>query len=166
MDLDDVVARRIGPLGGLAELPNQCLDLGDAELPRYLPAFGRRQLGGTDHLPFLPAGACGPELAGLVEGARCAALAAGVGDLRAGERALLLEESHQPLVALDLAVVPHAEIALGDATTRLDGAVLGEDDAELAQRKLAEMDQMVIVHLPVAGAVLQPSARRRCDWGR
>ena len=71
-----------------------------------------------------------------------------------GERALLLEEAHQPLVALDLAVVPHAEIALGDPAARLDGAVLGEDDAELAQRKLAEMDQMVVVHLPVHGAVL------------
>ena len=77
-----------------------------------------------------------------------------MGDLRAGERPLLLEEPHQPLVTLDLAVIPHAEIALGDPTARLDGAVLGEDDAELAQGKLAEMDQMVVVHLPVDGAVL------------
>src|ERR687892_671442 len=77
-----------------------------------------------------------------------------MGDLRGGKRALLLQEPHQPLVALDLAVVPHAEITLGDAATRLDGAVLGEDDAELAQRELAEMDQMVVVHLPVGSAVL------------
>ena len=132
VDLDHVIARRIGAPGGLAELLHHLFDLVDAELPGYLPAFGRRQLGRADHLPFLPAGACRAELAGLVEGARRAALAAGMGDLRAGKRPLLLEEPHQALVALDLAVVPHAEIALGDPTARLDGAVLGEDDAELA----------------------------------
>ena len=94
------------------------------------------------------------------------ALAAGMGDLRAGERALLLQEAHQPLVALDLAVVPHAEIALGDAAARLDGAVLGEDDAELAERELAEMDQMVVVHLPVGGAVLHHGRDDASDWAR
>src|SRR5580704_3197479 len=154
MDLDDVVACRIGALGSLAEFPHKRRDIVDSELTRDLPAFGRRQFGGADHLPFLPAGAGRSELAGLVEGARRAALAAGMGDLGAGERALLLEEAHQALVTLDLAVVPHAEIALGDPAARLDGAVLGEDDAELAERKLAEMDQVVVVHLPVDGAVL------------
>src|SRR4029079_4123093 len=112
------------------------------------------QLGRAHRLPLLPARAFRPELAGLVERARRAALAARMGDLRGGERALLLEEAHQPLVALDLAVVPHPEVALRDPATRLDGAVLGEDDAELAQGELAEMDQMVVVHLPVVRAVL------------
>src|SRR6266850_5799757 len=77
-----------------------------------------------------------------------------MGDLRAGERALALDECDQSLVAGDLAVVPHSEVALGDAAPRLDSAVLGEDDAELAERELAEMDQVVVVHLPVGGAVL------------
>src|SRR5207237_572279 len=77
------------------------------------------------------------EVARLIERAWRAALAAGMGDLRAGQRTFLLEEAHQPLVALDLAVVPHAEIALGDPAARLDGAVLGEHDAELAQREFA-----------------------------
>ena len=57
-------------------------------------------------------------------------------------------------MALDLAVVPPPEIALGDPAARLDGAVLGEDDAELAQRELAEMNEVVIVHLTIGGAVL------------
>ena len=35
-----------------------------------------------------------------------------------------------------------------------DGAILGEDDAELAQGELAEMDDVVVVHLPIGGAVL------------
>ena len=75
-------------------------------------------------------------------------------DLRAGQRPLLLQEAHQALVALDLAIVPQAEIALRHPPRRHDGGILGEDDAELAQRELAEMDQMVVVHLPVGGAIL------------
>src|SRR5258708_24621757 len=116
--------------------------------------LARGEFGRSDHLPALPAGAFRPELARLVEGARCRALAAGMGDLGAGKRSLLLEELHQPLVALDLAVVPHAEVALRDAAARLDGAILGEDDAELAQRKLAEMDEVIVVHPTVGRTVL------------
>ena len=130
------------------------LDLGLGELPGRRIALARRQRRRADHLPTLPARARRPELARLVERARRRALAAGMGDLGRRQRALLLEEPHQPLVALDLAVVPHAEIALGDPAARLDGAVLGEDDAELAQRELAEMDDVVVVHQPVGGAVL------------
>ena len=89
-----------------------------------------------------------------------------MGDLGGGQRALLLEEARQPLVALDLAVVPHAEIALGDAAARLDGAVLGEDDAELAQRELAEMHDVVVVHQPVGGAVLHHRRDHRSGWAR
>ena len=77
-----------------------------------------------------------------------------MGDLRRGQCPFLLKEPRQTLVAVDLAVVPQAEIALSHAPARLDGAVLGEDDAELAERKLAKVHQMVVVHHAIRGTVL------------
>ena len=154
VDLDHIVAAGIGAARGLAELAHDALDLLGRELPGRHVTLACRQLGGADDLPALPSRAGRPQLACLVERPRRRALAPGVGDLGRRDGALLLEEPHQPFMAVDLAVVPQAEIALGDPAARLDRAVLGEDDAELAERELAEMDEVVVVHLPVGSAVL------------
>src|SRR5262249_34979764 len=99
VDLDDVVAGRVGAARRLGELPDNVVELSGGKLLRHHPAFGRCDLRRTDDLPFLPAGAVRPELSRLVEGARRAALAAGMRDLRAGQRAFLLEKADQALVA-------------------------------------------------------------------
>jgi hypothetical protein len=132
VDLDHVVAAGVGAARGFAELLHDAFDLIGGQLLRRHIALARRQRRRPDQLPALPARTGRAQLARLVERARRRTLAAGVRDLRAGERALLLQEPHQPPVALDLAVVPHAEVALRHPPARFDRAVLGEDDAELA----------------------------------
>ena len=154
MDLDHIVTCCIGPSCRLAELLHDVVDFRLGKLLGRGIALARRQFRRPDDLPALPACPLRPELARLVEGARRRALAARMGDLGGRQRAFLLEEARQPTVAFDLAVVPQAEVALGHPSTRLDGAVLGEDDTEATQGELAEMDEVVVGHLPVEGAIL------------
>ena len=154
MDFEHVVAGGICALGRGGEFPHQLLDLGGRQRTGLQPAFGGGEIGRTDHFPFLPAGTRRPEFAALVEGARRRSLAPRMGDLGGRQHALAADEIGQPLVARDLAIVPESEIALRDAASRLHGAILGEHDSELAQRELAEMDEVEIVHQPVRRAEL------------
>jgi len=59
-----------------------------------------------------------------------------------------------------MSVVPDAGVAVRDASARLDGGCLDEDDARAALREFAQMHEMPVGHVPVARRVL---AHRRHD---
>ncbi len=83
-----------------------------------------------------------------------AGLASGVGELDAGDGALLLEEGGDAGEEGDVVVGVDTEVAGSDAGFGADGGGFGEDGACSADGAAAEVDEVPVVGVAVDGAVL------------
>ena len=72
----------------------------------------------------------------------------------AGTAPLSRRNVGDPLQRRGLAVVPHADVAMGDAALRGDRGRLDHHDAGAALRELAEMHQMPVAGDAVGGRIL------------
>ena len=156
MHLGDIKARRIGAARGGDEIGD---DAGNAALAQHR----RRDPIGADRLARHAHHRPGVVAAGDIGGGQRAiagkgglhrALAAGMGELDGGHAALGLEEAGDALEAGDLAIMPQANIAIGDPAGGLHRAGLGEDGAGAAEGEFAVMGDVEIIHLAILGAVL------------
>ena len=84
---------------------------------------------------------------------KVAGLAAGVGELDACFLPLGVDEIHDSLHALDLAVVPEPDVAGGDAAVCRDGAGFEDDQGGTAEGIRSEMHEVEVGHEPVLGRV-------------
>jgi hypothetical protein len=71
-----------------------------------------------------------------------AALSSGVCQLDSNPCAIAVNEIHDLLERLDVAVFPEPQIGGPDAAARFDGRAFGQDQAGTPESELAEMDQM------------------------
>ena len=83
-----------------------------------------------------------------------ARLAAGVGQLNAGDCSLGMNEAGDARQGLDVLVAPNAHVLRRDSSLGGDGRRLDHDQSDAACRPAAQMHEVPIVGQPVVGAVL------------
>ena len=151
VDLDEVEAGGGGAMGGGDEVGDDLVEAGAVEGGGKAVGFVEGDGGGCEGLP---AAFGGRDEAGLFPGGGHAGLAAGVGELGAGEGAVVVEKVGDALEAGDVVVGVDAEVVRGDAAFGADGAGLGEDEGGAADGAAAEMDEVPVVGEAVDGGVL------------
>jgi hypothetical protein len=156
MHLDDVEAGVAGARRGVAPGGDQRADVRRVERVRHVPAgihrLGRRR----DRRPRrLVARRCvgGGEGAHAVPRPLAARLAAGMGELDRRNGAVLAQMAGDARERRNVRARPQPDVAIGDAAVLGDRGRLDADDAEPAERELAEMGEMPVAREAVGGAV-------------
>lgn len=152
VNLDDVETGAIGADGGGAKGLDDGSDAGVVQLMR-LRIVGREGDGrGSENVG--PAAVVGGLHAFAAPRAIGARLAAGVGKLNAGVRALGAQESRNAGERRDVLVLPEAQILEADAAFGSDGRGLSEDQASATDGAAAEVDKMPVIGKAVLAGVL------------
>ena len=151
VDLDHAEAGVVGALRRLDERLLQPVDAGDVERFRRRIIVGEGLGAGRERCPA--AGILG-HLAVAGPGAVGAGLAAGVRQLDAGDRALLVDEMRGAGERLEMPVAPDTQVLWGDAAFRRDRGGFGEDQAGAADGAAGEMHEVPVVRHALAGGIL------------
>jgi len=122
---------------------------------RNEPAIADRLGHRGDNLPRVLAagGVARIHRAVAVPGPLHARLAPGMRDLDPRDRPVRFDEPDDGAEGLGTGVVPDAEIAVGDASPRLDRGRLGEDEPGAAGREPAQVDHVPVGREPVLGRI-------------
>jgi hypothetical protein len=142
VELDDVKADGQRTLGGPFEGADHVSGLLDAE--RMWDGVAIR-VGDRTRADNGPAAKGGIDRAAAFPGPGGAGLASGMGELDAGNSAVMRQEAHDWCERFGLGVVPDAEVFRADAPARLDRGGLGEDQRSTADGAAAQMDEVPIV---------------------
>ncbi|MNT08309.1 hypothetical protein D3C72_1430480 [compost metagenome] len=156
VQLDHVEAGLVGAHGGIDKTLHDLGHVRRIESARRRPAGAGRECAGAQALPGFFIGRHARRVDGrpALPQRLAAGLAARVRQLHADGAALRVDEIDHGLQWRDLAVVPQAEVGGADASARIDGGALGEDQARAAERELAQVHQVPRRGMAALGGVL------------
>ena len=146
VQFEHVEAGLIGAPRRLAPGLHQVFHLMALQRARHRPFLAVRDRARRHRRPGVPVVDLGRSLQRPVALPRApgARLAAGMAELDAGDRVLLLDELHEAAERLDELVVPNAEVAHGAAAAALDLGRLDHDEAGAAGREFSGIHQMPV----------------------